>query len=86
MIYLIFAGCTNETITECSLMNFASEDLFAIITLLVGSTMYFRIAQYVINALYKGELPIKNATGLISSVFQNTNLNRKQKRTVQKRK
>lgn len=88
-IYLIVVGCTNETVKECHITNFASSDFLAIVTLLIGSTVYFRIAQHVINALYKGELPTKNATELIGNIFassiSNTG-NRKQRRAVQKRR
>ncbi len=84
-IYLIFHGCTDEIVKECSVLNFAAEDWFGIIILVMGSTLYFRIAQHVINALYKGELPIQNAMNIFGS-FVRSQGNGRNRKKGQKRK
>ena len=84
-IYLFFRGCTDNVVTNCSFMNFASEDFLAVITLLFGSVLFIRLGRSVLKA-FGGNLPIESIVSMASKVVQGTAPNRKQRRQTQKRK
>lgn len=78
-IYLIGKGCS-----ECMFTDYAFEDFFGGFLAFGASYTYCYIGYYVINALYKGELPdgspIGNMEKMLKSMMNQPNRKEKRKK------
>lgn len=81
LIYLMVKFCPGDGFTKC-----ASDDLIGVITLLIGSMIYFWIARHVLNFLYKGELPGPSDVSMVhlQKLFSGMGQNRDERRKSKK--